>query len=213
MANGVLLSIILVIATSHSLLRASEALPNVQDLIALDQEPIEVASALDSRCAITPSQDRIIREDPHHFRTAQVYANALAIRALAAGASSLPPGSIFMKVKRTPSRPRADAGDLPSFRFTGPDDGAIVLYTVMFKRQPGFQPKTGDWDYGVIDGGPTHWLQLGCLESCIDCHADFHDHDSLSRDYRGSAIASRAPLIFPKPLSRSLSSPLSWDKH
>jgi len=205
MPRSLPLPVLLISTAGCAWLAASDDLPDVTGMVALDPLPVAIYSALDVQCTQpTPEQARISGEDPHHERTAQVFANPLAATALAAGAPQLPPGSILVKVKRTLPRPTNPADGIWSCVLADPDADAVILYTVMIKHPSGYRPESGDWEYGVIDGAHTRWLQRGALQSCIDCHGGFGGHDFLSRDYQASARAAMAPGIFPAIPGRSL---------
>jgi hypothetical protein len=55
----------------------------------------------------------------------------------------------------------------------------------MIKREAGYDPKYGDWEYGYLkyqeDGKKE--LTRGRLTSCIDCHSYASDRDHLYRTY------------------------------
>ena len=45
------------------------------------------------------------------------------------------------------------------------------LLTVMLKREPGFNPESGDWEFMVLDGAGTKVIDRGKLENCQGCHS------------------------------------------
>jgi len=51
------------------------------------------------------------------------------------------------------------------------DSGAAGPVFVMFKRDPGFFPQGGDWEYLVAD--KDGWIEdRGPLVTCARCHAE-----------------------------------------
>jgi hypothetical protein len=48
---------------------------------------------------------------------------------------------------------------------------ASVMLLAMRKREPGYNPAGGDWEYGVADSGGT-FSQRGPLFACGRCHAE-----------------------------------------
>ena len=79
------------------------------------------------------------------------------------------------------SAPGTDAGvsvnahETPST--TGGDDVKPQLVALMVKRGPGFSPKSGDWEYLVVDGGLTKVKQRQRTGACNDCHSAQRDRD------------------------------------
>ena len=51
------------------------------------------------------------------------------------------------------------------------DDTQPQLLAVMVKRDQGFYPKGGDWEYLVVDGGMTKVRDRQKKGACSDCHA------------------------------------------
>ena len=58
------------------------------------------------------------------------------------------------------------------------DDVKPQLVALMVKRGPGFSPKSGDWEYLVVDGGLTKVKQRQRTGACNDCHSG-----QLNRDF------------------------------
>lgn len=57
------------------------------------------------------------------------------------------------------------------------------LLTVMIKRDSGFNPESGDWEYMAVDGSGQTVQARGRLETCQACHAMVSDTDYVSRSY------------------------------
>jgi hypothetical protein len=51
----------------------------------------------------------------------------------------------------------------------------------MVKREPGYDPAHGDWEY--VYAGADKAVTRGRLDSCIDCHFQVADKDYLFRTY------------------------------
>lgn len=57
---------------------------------------------------------------------------------------------------------------------------------VMIKREPGYAPENGDWEYAYITLDNTTQFQnvtRGRIATCIDCHANRSETDFLFRNY------------------------------
>ena len=57
------------------------------------------------------------------------------------------------------------------------------LLTVMVKRERGYNPESGDWEYMIIDGTGKTVQARGKLENCQSCHEMDKDTDYISRAY------------------------------
>lgn len=55
----------------------------------------------------------------------------------------------------------------------------------MIKREPGFDPENGDWEYAYQVNKPVEnrTIVRGKIGSCIDCHRNVKDQDYLFRKY------------------------------
>lgn len=92
-----------------------------------------------------------------------VYANDIAARALSgARPAKFPEGSIIVREKLA----RADAAQ--------PE-----LIAVMFKRERGFNPAGGDWEFLTVDGTLAKIQARQKKGSCLDCHASQSDNDFI----------------------------------
>jgi len=82
-----------------------------------------------------------------------------------------PQGSVIVKQK------------LPTKDSTSPE-----LLTVMIKREAGFNPENGDWEYMAVDGAGKQVLARGKLENCQACHTTVKDVDFVYRSYLPSRV-------------------------
>ncbi|MEW6736727.1 MAG: cytochrome P460 family protein [Acidobacteriota bacterium] len=57
------------------------------------------------------------------------------------------------------------------------------LITVMIKREDGFNPKSGNWEYMVTDGTGKIINGRGKIKSCQQCHNSKVDTDYIFRTY------------------------------
>ena len=62
-------------------------------------------------------------------------------------------------------------------------DGKPVLYTIMRKREAGYNPELGDWEFSVVGANGTEVLAKGKLENCQSCHVGEGTSDFVFRDY------------------------------
>jgi hypothetical protein len=57
------------------------------------------------------------------------------------------------------------------------------VLTVMIKRDAGYDPENGDWEYLVLTGGATKIVEQGKLTRCSGCHKWYKHNDFVTRTY------------------------------
>lgn len=57
------------------------------------------------------------------------------------------------------------------------------LLTVMIKREAGYNPKNGDWEWMVTDGSGEKVVESGKTEACQQCHQPYAKTDFVVRSY------------------------------
>jgi len=85
-----------------------------------------------------------------------------------------PQGSVIVKEKLT------------NLKSTTPE-----LLTVMVKRERGYNPESGDWEYIIIDGNGLSVKERGKLENCQSCHLVDKSTDYVSRNYLPAEVAKQ----------------------
>lgn len=131
--------------------------------------PDVFASQIAIQCAAPPSPTQVKMEaaNPHRDKYVVVYVNELGQHAMMQEKTPrFPLGSIIVKEK------------LPAKDSTTPE-----LLTVMMKRESGYNPQGGDWEYMALDGAGKEVQARGRLESCQACHLMHKDSDYISRNY------------------------------
>ena len=71
------------------------------------------------------------------------------------------------------------------------DAGAPELLTAMIKREPGYNPASGDWEYVVLDGPGRSIEGRGKLANCQSCHALAKDTGYVFRSYLPKDVLGR----------------------
>ena len=142
----------------------------------VNPKPLKLSAALNVLCAAPTPPGRIDgSNNPHRQKYFTVYVNDVGQQAMTEQAKPrFPQGSIIIKEKL-------------------PDENATVpeLLTVMIKREAGFNPQSGDWEYLVFDGTATKLEGRGKLESCQSCHAMNKATDYVFRSYLPDEIRNR----------------------
>ena len=108
--------------------------------------------------------------NPHEGDTepafCHVYVTQNGKGTMASGKGRYPQGAVLVKSK------------LASEKSNDP-----VLFTVMRKREAGYDPRNGDWEYAVLGGRSKRVLAQGRIESCISCHQKAASSDYVTRSY------------------------------
>ncbi len=141
----------------------------------VNAKPERVTSWIASLCR-NPTVQEVKEEagNPHNDKYATVYVNNIGKRAmLQEKTAKFPPGSIIVKEKLTYATSK-----IPE------------LLTVMRKRELGYDPSHGNWEYLVVDGTGTQVQVWGRLQTCQGCHANYRDEDYIDR----STLLSEAQL-------------------
>ena len=107
-----------------------------------------------------------ISHSPHGEHWIHVFVSPSGTNAMATGKGTYPFGTVILKQKFL------DAGG------TNTD-----FYTGMRKREAGYNPEHGDWEFFTLDRGGLTVTARGKIESCMDCHLKYKATDFVSRRY------------------------------
>lgn len=86
-----------------------------------------------------------------------------------------PEGTIILKEK------------FPSYQGTVPE-----LYTGMLKREAGYNPRAGDWEFFTLSGDRKVVTARGRIDSCMDCHQYYAKSDFVAKQYAYGRIPTPA---------------------
>jgi hypothetical protein len=112
---------------------------------------------------------------PHYKPAIVVRTNPEALDAFMAKQSPMPVGTIVLKEKHT----TVSATDAPN------EFGAMI------KREPGYDPENGDWEYVFGTISPKVTVERGKLANCIACHSAYaKENDYLFRSYVPEKVAA-----------------------
>jgi len=107
------------------------------------------------------------RGGPHTNKYVSVYVNSIGKDAMMTMVSSkFPIGSMIVKEK-----------------LARQDSEKPELLTAMIKREVGYYPQGGDWEYLLINGTATEVQERGKLDYCAGCHAPYKGDDFVTRIY------------------------------
>lgn len=129
-------------------------------------EPLSAMS-----CAIIPGRNE---KSPHTNKYVSVFVNPVGReQMMTKQRPKFPVGTMIVKEKH---------GSL--------DSNNPEMLTAMIKRQPGYNPETGDWEYLVLDGAATTIVEQGKLDRCSGCHRLYKSTDFITRTYLPRTVAS-----------------------
>ena len=115
----------------------------------VNPKPVIFHAADAGQCQVYPQQSPSLHRDKY----ITVYVNEVGKRAmLTQEKPSFPCGSVIVKEK------------------TATLTSAPELLTIMIKREKGFNPGNGDWEYAVLDGKASQVQAQGKLANCQTCH-------------------------------------------
>ena len=169
----VLLAIGLTTLGSAAGLSLNEEVQNFKSWKRLTAQPVSLPDPYAFYCA--PPTPR----NPHNGYLIHTYANPTAEAKATAAleeikrdderklAMSFPEGSILVKSKFGDKYP-----DPKGPKFDPAKTYPIQLLTVMIKGAKGTSPKTGDWDFLVMDGAGKKLLGKQDSKPCWNCHQD-----------------------------------------
>jgi hypothetical protein len=136
----------------------------------VNAEPYRISVAIDSLCRAPTADDYAPyrKANPHTASFITVYVNNIGREAMfAKQVQRFPEGSVIVKEKI-------------STHFEGRKP---LLYTLMIKREQGYNPELGDWEFSVVGANGTQVEATGKLENCQGCHKSQKDSDFIFRPY------------------------------
>jgi hypothetical protein len=143
------------------------------DFVLVTAKPFHVISPSAVLCA-SPRMVRRAQASPHNGHWIDVYVSRAGYGTMMSGKGTYPPGTIILKQKFQ------DAAGTQTELFTG-----------MLKREKGYAPQTGDWQFFALNSDATAITSAGNVQSCINCHAPLRATDFVSRRYLIDKVAVR----------------------
>jgi hypothetical protein len=133
-----------------------------RDLIRITPKPYRINWAGAPLC----KRPNYIPHSPHGQHWIHVFVSSIGTNAMATGRGVYPVGTIILKQKFQDA-----AGEKTEF------------YTGMRKRENGYNPEMGDWEFFMLNSSGNTVTARGRIESCMDCHAKYPTTDFVSRRY------------------------------
>jgi hypothetical protein len=108
-----------------------------------------------------------IPQNPHQDKFISVYVNETGRQA--------------MMLQLVPEFPRGTM--IVKEKLGANDSQSPELLTAMIKREKGYNPQSGDWEYLVLDGAASKITRRGKLVTCSGCHLAYEKTDYVTRTY------------------------------
>ncbi len=142
-----------------------ESLSQYRNWTLVNPVPVRMLPAVAALCA-APMSTRVT-QNPHQDKFLSVYVNEAGRQAMMLQLNpEFPTGSMIVKEKLSTGKSRTPE-----------------LLTAMIKREQGYNPQSGDWEYLVLDGAASHIVRRGKLADCASCHLSYEKTDYVSRIY------------------------------
>ena len=106
---------------------------------------------------------KAMEASPHGLASIHIFANTTAALPYFDPWGKFPEGSLLLKEKLVTAENKTEG-------FTG-----------MLKREAGYFPEGGDWEYFTVDGGVTKLPERGKLQSCAQCHSSYAQGDFITK--------------------------------
>jgi hypothetical protein len=150
---------------------SNEVISGYRKWTRVNPKPTQVSAQIAQLCAPASAP-----ASPHGSdKYITVYVNEIGRHAMMEEKTPhFPQGSVIVKEKLT------------SLKSTTPE-----LLTVMVKRERGYNPESGDWEYMIVEGNGLSIQERGKLENCQSCHLVDKNTDYVSRNYLPVEIAKQ----------------------
>jgi hypothetical protein len=136
----------------------------------VNAQPYYISASVDALCRAPTREDYESERtrNPHAASFITVYVNNVGRQAMfSKEPRQFPEGSVIVKEK---------VGVYLENR-------APLLYTIMIKREPGYNPTVGDWEFAVASADGAQIEASGKLGNCQACHIRKVDSDFVFRPY------------------------------
>ena len=140
----------------------------------LTPQPVDMAAQVAARCRV----DAVLRkEGPHAGAKFLVYGSDAAVLPVFDPWGKFSEGSLLLKEK------------------LGREDGKTQLFTGMLKREAGYFPECGDWEFFVANAEGTKVIERGKLANCATCHEEYEKGDYVTKVYAAPVQLSGGRIV------------------
>lgn len=140
-------------------------------LTRITAEPVRMDYATMTLCTAPLEQEAIEKKglwdkNPHRENYVHVFTSTNAVEAMQSRTNTFPQGSLILKEKLS---------------YIGGQH--TELFTGMLKREPGYNPECGDWEFFTVSGDASKVTSRGKLQQCMDCHVEYAKRDFVTKSY------------------------------
>lgn len=82
-------------------------------------------------------------------------------------------------------------------KFANSETKTPDFYTGMLKREKGYNPKAGDWEFFTLTGNAKAITARGRIDSCMDCHGQHPKSDFVMKSSYEWALSGREKPVVP----------------
>jgi hypothetical protein len=133
--------------------------------VRITDNPVQMAPFVAGRCAPTPAQ-LVGIPDPHLEKFAHVYVSPDGEAAMRTSGGIFPEGAIILKEK-----------------FSDATGTNTELFTGMIKREVGYNPECGNWEFFTLPGDASKISARGKIQNCMECHKAYKSSDFVTKAY------------------------------
>lgn len=145
--------------------------------VRITSQPVKMWDRVAFLCGIPVANRRVLEKtnalgqplsvaNPHEHKYAHVFVSSNGSFAMKTNSATFPVGSIIIKEK-----------------FSDPNGKETELFTGMIKREKGYNPACGDWEFFTLSAEATKVTARGKLKSCMDCHVEYAESDFVTKKY------------------------------
>ncbi len=142
--------------------------------VRITKSPVQMEPIVAMRCVGPSPEDLRVAQkekvlgisDPHIQKYVHVYVSPEGEAAMLTRAGVFPEGTIVLKEK-----------------FSDASGAKTELFTGMIKREAGYNPECGDWEFFTLAGDASRISERGKIQDCMDCHEEYKNSDFVTKEY------------------------------
>jgi Cytochrome P460 len=142
--------------------------------VRITKSPYQMEQRVAMLCrALSPEEMQVIEREnlleisnPHRNKFVHIYVSPGEETAMRTPSGIFPEGTVVLKEKFS------DATGTNTEQFTG-----------MVKREPGYNPECGDWEFFVLPGDASGISERGKIQNCMECHEEYKNDDFIAKSY------------------------------
>jgi Cytochrome P460 len=130
-----------------------------------------------------PLPKELPENNPHLGHSVHVYVTPGEEKKIRTGEGTYPVGTLIVKEKLS-TKPVEQIDLYPNSGKPTPQPRQDPdLFTVMLKREAGYNKECGDWEFMVVSGDVKQIVARGKIDSCVECHKDHKATDFVTQLY------------------------------